>query len=823
MKVSLIPRHALLVAIAALLAITPALPAQAPAQSHPLSGEVWGTIVDAQNELPLAGAVVTLDPVAGSPARSARTDAEGRYRFTAVAAGTYRLRVQRLGYLAGMVDVALQGPATAAVSLALRVEPVKLQPIHVVGSVPAAPANPFSARTADAEEAGRARLEAERMRQRTNLAPDVRLVTRADVDAAVPLAESDLFRGLQRLPGVTTRDEYSAELWTRGGAWDHTRVYFDGVPLFNPVHASSLFSGPNTDAVGSVLLFPGAQPLATGGGAAASLELRSRRGGDGGAVAGSGELSLVSGRVAMDGQSGRHRWMLAARRSHLDWMTSQVESRSRGEDIWVTRSFADVAGRYDLRLGGRASVEASALWQRDVLSDGEETDWLRSATPRWGSLAGRAMLRAPVRGMDGRLTVGGSGFGAEVSDAGGVQPRENALISWPTVLATRSGVRHLFAEARVEPPAASGAAPRWSAGIGAARQAVRYAGPPVFPLDRQLPPTLVRDRGALAYGYAWGERRWAPAPGVTLEAGLRAEAGGPAGTVPLRLAPRGAARWQVAPGLAVSAAAGRSWHLLQAGPELPQQSITQHLWLLAGQDVPALRSDVATLGAERWIGDAWLVSVAGYARRSAGVALRDPAPGGVIGREGFGFGRLSAHGAEASARKLAGAWTASASYSWGRATMDAAGFTFPAESDQRHSVDLAAGVRVGGGVRLDAAFTASSGGAFTRFFGGLAKCREGVCEWDELPSTGNPGGLRAPGFASLDLSAEWTRKVGRVQVGAYAQLHNALNRGNPARYQRSIRFEHCGYGTPDPSGGCTLDVYGLGLPRVPLAGLRVAF
>ncbi|HET7233413.1 MAG TPA: TonB-dependent receptor [Longimicrobium sp.] len=809
-------------ATAILFSATRTLPAQAPVQAHPVAGEVFGTIVDAQNELPLAEAQVTLD-AGGGALRGTRTDAEGRYRFTGLAAGTYRLRVQRLGYLAGTLDVELQGAATAAVSLALRVEPVRLQPLQARGSTPSAPANPFAAREDDAEAAGEARLEAERLRQRVHLAPDVRLMTRADVDQAVPLAESDLFRGLQRLPGVSARDEYSAELWTRGGAWDHTRVFFDGVPLFNPVHASALFSGPNTDAVGSVLLFPGAQPLATGGGAAASLELRSRRGGDGGPLAGSGELSLASGRIALDGERGRHRWMVAARRSHLGWLTEQVESRSRGEDVWITRRFEDVTGRYDLRLGDRSSVEASSLWQRDVLSDGPETDWMRAAAPRWGSLASRVTLRAPVRALDGRLTIGGSGFDAEVRDTGVARPRPNALISWPTVLATRSGVRHLFAEARVEPATSRGAAPRWSAGVGAAREAVRYAGPPVFPLDLHLPPTAVQSDGHLAYGYAWGERRWMPMPSITLEAGLRGEIGGRDGVGAPRLSPRAAARWRAAPGMTVSAAAGRSWHTLQAGPELQQQAITQHLWLLAGDEVPAMHSDVATLGAERWIGERWLASVTGYARRSDGVALRDPTPGEVVGRDGFVSGRLTAHGAEASVRRVAGAWTASAAYSWGRATLDAGGYRFAAESDQRHALDLEAGVRVGGGVRLDAAFTASSGGAFTRFFGGLATCREGVCQWQELPRAGEPGGLRAPGYASLDLSAEWTRRVGRVRVGAYAQLHNALNRANPARYQRSMHFSRCGYGTPDPAGGCTEDVYGRGLPRLPLAGLRVAF
>ncbi|MFL5386820.1 MAG: TonB-dependent receptor domain-containing protein [Longimicrobiaceae bacterium] len=798
--------------------------------SSPLLGQgagvVTGSIVDAQSEAPLPGASVALEPRAGGAVRTARTDAEGRYGFSGVAAGEYRLRVQRLGYQAGEVEVRLQGDASASVSLGLQVRPVRLQPVEARGSVPPPPANPFSARDGGGTSAGEARVEAERLRQRTYLDPDVRLLTRADVDEAVTLAESDLFRSLQRLPGVSARDDYSAELWTRGGAWDHTRVYFDGLPLFNPVHSSGLFSGPNTEAVGSAVLYPGAQPLATGGGAAAALDVRSRRGGEGGPFAATGELSLASARLALDGAAGRHAWMVAARGSHTTALTGRVERRSRDEEVWTTRRFADVAARYDLRLGARSGLEASALWQRDALRAGPLADWRGETRPRWGSLAARATLRAPLGRLDGRVTAGASGFGAAVGDGAESVPREGGLISWPTLRAAESRVRHAFAEARAEPAGHASTPAPWTLGAGVAREAVRYDGPPIFPLDSALPPTPVHRDGALAYGYAWGERRWKPARTLSAEAGMRVEAGQALpGAGAVRWAPRAAARWQPRPELTVSAAAGRSWHTLQAGPELQEQAITQHLWLLAGSDVPALRSDVATLGAERWLGGGWLASAAGYLRRSRGVAVRDPRPGEVLGRTGFTGGRMEARGAEVAVRRLAGAWTASASYSWGRARVRAEGLSYAAEADQRHAVDLAARVRAPGGVRLGAAFSAATGGAFTRFFGGTATCRPGGqgCAWTELPRAGEPGGLRAPGFASLDLSAEWSGRIRGVTAGVFAQLHNALDRDNPARYHRSIRYERCGYGEPEPGGGCIQDVWGRGLPRLPLAGVRLAF
>src|SRR3712207_3130893 len=95
------------------------------------------------------------------------------------------------------------------------------------------------------------RIGAARLRQRQFLAADVREVTHPDVTEAVTLGESDLFRAFQRLPSVTSRDDYTAELWTRGARGDLTRLYFDGLPLYGAFHTFGLLSGVGTDAIGS--------------------------------------------------------------------------------------------------------------------------------------------------------------------------------------------------------------------------------------------------------------------------------------------------------------------------------------------------------------------------------------------------------------------------------------------------------------------------------------------------------------------------------------------------------------------------------------------
>ncbi|HEU4456030.1 MAG TPA: TonB-dependent receptor [Longimicrobium sp.] len=790
------------------------------------AGSVHGTIVDAQSALPLADATVVLEAGARVE-RTARTGADGIYRFGGLGEGRYRLRVQRIGYRPWSVEVVLRGPAESSVSVGLEVAPVALEPVEARREAVRSTPNPFELRPGEREAASEARADAERERQRTQAAPDVRVITRADVEEGVPLAETDLFRALQRLPGIAARDDYTAELWTRGAQWDHTRVYFDGVPLFNPVHTFGLFSGLNADGVGAMTVHPGAQPVASPGGAAASLDVRSRRGGARGPLSGSAELSLTSARVALDGAAGRHAWMIAARSSHGDWFTEPLAGRAHDQDVWTTRHFADVVARYDLRLSARSALETSALAQYDVLDAGPDVDWTDERRPRWASVAARATLRFPLGAARASLGVTGSGFDAtvlKINQEGGISPN-GTLFSWPSPGASASAVWQWTAEGRAEEAAAPGAAPAWAAGAGIASQGMRYDGAPTFPADLRLPPDVVQVDGGLTQAFAWVERRWRPRPELALEAGLRLDGGPILGADPLRPAPRFAARWQAAPDVSVAAAVGRSWQYVQAGPQLGTQGVTQQLWLVAGRDVPALRSDVATLGAEAWLGHGWLASATAYARHSAGVAVLDPRPGIVIGRSSFVTGEMAARGMEIGARKLEGRWTASASYSLGSASTTAQHLRFASEADQRHALDLAARVDVGAGLRAGAAFTASSGAAVTRFYRGSATCTKAgdECRWTDLPRMGDPGGLRGQWYASLDLLVEWGRALGRWRIDAYAQLHNALDRENPARYSHSVRYVRCGYGEPDPDGGCTDDVWSTGLPRFPAAGIRVSF
>jgi hypothetical protein len=805
----------------AALALALALPAAAAAQQDE-AGTLSGSVLDAARATPIAGARVSLlpdgpgvlpdpeDPSFLQGARVTVSGEDGNYRFTGLPPGRYRLHVSRVGYRAGTLGVELRGAADSRVSVSLTVQPITLAPVQARGHTP----DPFGRARAGQDEVEEGRLAAERLRREAFVSTDVRALTHADVVEAVTLGESDLFRAVQRLPGVATRDDYTAELWTRGAAWDQTRVYFDGVPLFNPLHGVGAFSGVSPNAVGAAFLHPGVLPTGQGGGAAGVLDLRTRRAAGEGEVNGLVDLSLVSTALALDQRvlDGRGGWMLSGRRTYLDWLTAGVERAFGWNDVRVPYSFSDLAGRADLRMGG-AALEASGLMERDRITD-DVPDIIHRTTATWGNTAGRITLAAPFRGWDTRHTVSVSRYSARVTPLPVEEPHGESPSERPS--------RNRVAQLAVEGQAQRGG---WSGGWLFARQTADYRGPSPIPNPRPDDRARFASGRALPFAAAWAERRWEPLPDLTVQAGLRLEGGAAVRNGgSLRPAPRLTARWRATEDVTFSAGVGRGWQysqaVLPAGLSVGSFQAT-YLWLLAGDEVPAIRADVATAGVEAWFGDGWIADANLYLRRATGVAVPHPEPGFVSGAPLFAEAENRAYGVETSVRRIVGRWTASAGYTWARSELRAGGYTYPAPEDRTHTLDATTLARVSRNLRVGAAFTAASGASFTRrYLGWIVADEHG--DFVDNYFRGLPGEGRTRAYASLDLLLDWSRAFRGWELGAYLQLRNVLGRDNPARYNVSIPCEQFGTSACAPRTGAQ-DQFQPGLPTLPLIGFRARF
>jgi hypothetical protein len=837
--------HASTARRALLLAALMGWPGDASTQTP--AGTITGAVLDGASGQPLIGAEVVLEPapagaVIGRSAfwttgPTATTDAAGRYAFDDVAAGAYTLHVRFIGYRPTTIDVDLPPLGRLSLSVGLVLQPVLLNPLPVY-----APATALT-RTGRGGESSLARADVERFRQEQYLTSDVRALTAVDMLEAVTLGETDLFRAFQRLPGVTTRDDFTAQLWTRGARWSETRVYFDGLPLFNPVHAAGAFSAIPPDAVGAAFFHPGARSAALGEGAAAALELSSRTAGDT-VWAGAAELSVVSARATLDRRfaGGRGSLMFAARRSHVDLMSRALGALTDDSNAAIPYAFHDLATRVDVPVGGRSVLQASVLWEQDVIR-GDLPGILKGNHGHWGNALGRLSLVAPLGDWYVRHYVGASRLDTHLSlTLGDTTP------DVPSHEPVDNTITYLVAGGEAAPSAASA----WRAGYEVVHQSLEYFGGPPTPYTRTAAigslypgPDSVGTRsgafrlaGHLTQLALWGESRGTPVRGVTVQAGARVELGpGVRNGGTTRFAPRLMARYRPVSGrLSLTAGWGRSFQYTQTiaptGPRIGPDLHVTDVWLLAGDSVPALRSDIATAGAEYWIADGWLGGVNLYDRHTTGATEPDPTPGYLLTpRPPFVVATNAARGIELSVRRLVGRVTASLAYSHVHSASRSGSFRYASPSERRHVFDGTVMVRAASHLELGGAVTAASGAPFTRFYARLYQ--QVPCDTvgpsclvpGKVPETvEEPSNGRAPPYATVDLLAEWTWRHRGWDLSASLQLRNALNWRNASTYSGSIASCSlpAGPGTVIPRPGIC-DRFDRGLPLLPLLGVRVAF
>jgi hypothetical protein len=757
-------------------------------------GTISGTVLAADVSSPLALALVSLITVDAVALPSVETleipgDAEtvvtrddGSYRFTHVKPAAYRVRIRRIGYRPTTVDVELRRPANVNVSVALEVAPVRLTPIEVH----AISLDLYGREKGVDERDGNDRVEVEHWRQRSFLTSDVRALTHDDVLEAVTVGSADPFRALQRLPGVTTRDNWTAEVWTRGAAWDHTRVYFDGLPLFNPLHAGGVTTAINEDVLGSVVFHPGVRSVSHGEGAAGVIDFTSRPAGGTGDLRGFGTVSLFAQGLTLERRFvGGHVGVLLGGRTSVS-----------GTDILsdLPRDYADVSGRIDVDLGGNRHLETSGIWERDwingTLGDGSPHD----NTAGWGNAAARLTLHVPVPGAYSKHSFGVSQFDQVVrrTDPGAFidQFDENK----PTQIDTDSRIRYVTVAGEFGSLVPDETETGWRAGYQLTYQSLSYSGSPPAPYPIQTFDSRPELNEELTVAAIWGETRWKPATQLSMQGGIRVQASGAIlGEGRIRLAPQLSARYAVTERLNFTAGLGRSYQYLQAlapagllvGPGLP----TGHYWLLAGDSTPAIRSDVATLGAERWLGYDLIASVNVYARRTSGIALVDPTPGPIPGTPNVVAGINTARGVEASLRRIAGRFTWSIGYTLGFSDMEAAGLRFPFTADRRHAFDLTSIWRMpvrlfGGSFTLAQAYTFASGAPYTRVHPGNFVCdiEQDRCFPIVPDILGEPNANRSEWHLSLDQRLDWDWQFSAWRLGFFFYQRVGLRYSNELTY-----------------------------------------
>jgi hypothetical protein len=200
------------------------------------------------------------------------------------------------------------------------------------------------------------------------------------IRGAPQLAEADMFRTLQALPGVIAESDFSTGLVVRGGNTDQNLIMLDGITVYNPSHMGGLFSNFLLDATKDAQFIKGGFPAEFGGRMSSVLNVISKSG-NSKSFDGSVGISLLSSRLSLEIPAGKGSILLAGRRTYFDQVLS-----------WMNEEFPyyfyDFQGSFYQDLSPYDRLTVSGYFGNDVL------DWNRlNFNIEWGNRTGSANWR----------------------------------------------------------------------------------------------------------------------------------------------------------------------------------------------------------------------------------------------------------------------------------------------------------------------------------------------------------------------------------------------------------------------------------------------
>jgi len=363
-------------ALAALFALALALAlAPAPAGAASLSG----FLSDANNGESLAFATVVVR--GDSVSTGALSNADGFYAVNGLRAGTYVVTYQAIGYEARRDTLSLSAADQLRRDVALGVAPLQMEGVEITAN----------------------REKAEQQLQPGFIAFDARQLKRMP-----SVGEPDIIRSLQLLPGIQSASDISSGLYIRGGGPDQTLILLDQIPLYNPTHAFGFFSTFNADAIKDVNLYKGAYPAQYGGRLSSVLDVINREG-NRNAFQGRGGVSLIAGRLTLEGPLRRGSWIVSGRRTYLDPILSALRT---DENEIPSYYFYDTNARLHQDLSDTDQLTVSGYFGRDDLNlDLDEGSFVDL---RWGNAAMTAKwthILSPT--LFGNFLVAGSEYTSE--------------------------------------------------------------------------------------------------------------------------------------------------------------------------------------------------------------------------------------------------------------------------------------------------------------------------------------------------------------------------------------------------------------------------
>ena len=685
------------------------------------------------------------------------TNAKGFYSIPGVPAGEYTLAFSFIGYALETRPITLVEGESVLLSVELRPQAIQLDAVEV---------------KAEGKD--------------PTITPS-RLTLRTGQLSQVPrIAEADLFRAVQALPGVSTLSDFSSGLYVRGGSPDQNLILLDDVDVYNPSHLFGFFSTFNVDAVKTVDLQKSGYPVRYGGRLSSLLDVHNRDG-NRKTFEGVGRIGLISSGLTLEGPWRRGSWMVSGRRTHLELL-------AKAADIDLPYNFYDLHGKVNLDFRSEDRVAVSLFRGKDRL-DWEESSvdillawgndtWSSQWTHIWNSR------------VFSHFILGGSRFTSEAEIA--FQDFEFRFQNRIDDLAAKGNLSikptsHHLVDFGFETKLLDFS---WKREIGEGDRLQ-------FGYDGTYAALYAQD--------AWTvSRRWRVQPGLRLDHYSEGNH--------TRLGPRCSVRRQWNEMLALTATGGRYYQFLNLVSE--EGASFADMWFPVDETLQPGRADHYIAGLELGPYEEFDLSVEAYykdyrnlvefSREFTRSLVEEDAELGEL----FNTGTGEAYGADVYLRNRWAGFDGWIGYAWGVAKRKDEQFNrgeeFTPVYDRRHQITVMQSRPLGNGFTLDLAFRYGTGQPTT-----LAAGRYTVRDLNgNTYDTTLPGPLhegRLPAFHRLDVGVSKGFDLASARGEASLQLINLYNRDNV--YLRAYDLEK----NPAEYEDVTM------LPFLPTVGLTVRF
>ena len=218
------------------------------------------------------------------------TNTDGFFAVVGAPAGDFVIRVTHIGYTPFEVEVAATNSERLHIELSPL--PIELEGVEFVG-------------------------DEYRLVRATR---GVSQVTVSPTEMAVlpSVGESDVFRSLQLLPGISGTRESSSGLYVRGGTPDQNLVLLDGITVYHVDHFFGFFSAFNADAIKDIQVFKGGFPAKYGGRVSSVVDMTGKTGDPDQMHYGAGLNLLSASGVFQTPIGGKANLLVTGRRSYTD-------------------------------------------------------------------------------------------------------------------------------------------------------------------------------------------------------------------------------------------------------------------------------------------------------------------------------------------------------------------------------------------------------------------------------------------------------------------------------------------------------------------------